>query len=375
MSCLGLAVQLVQSRAYFRSGEGVGLSHCTPRVLYNVYPPDWTNKCSRRFSGSFLASFRINFSVAGYRYYYYCFRLKMSHPSEDYPVLVTSITTGTSLPPAIVLLVVIVSIVGMLFLLLILWYFLSGRASQMAKVIQMQEEEELEKIEVLREGGGDQQASHCNNDGLLCVPRVNPACSPSIFSGGLVLDGVPGLGKGGTHGSAVVITNTLVHDKDSDKDQVEEGEEALELVSVDLDSPANDSQLEGQDDKGCHGYMRAHDFLSVRDATVYVSSLSLNVFSECQETPPAVDYLHVPLGGNSPNVSFRSAINTFHPNSSSLSTKSLTSTSKCSPVFKMQFAGQGSSALFPENKKYPLIDQVRLGKEQLDCSVKRGTEF
>lgn len=297
----------------------------------------------------------------------------MSSPSEDFsPVQVTSIlsTDTTALPPGLLLLVVIVAIVGMLFILLVLWYFISGRARQAAKMNYGEDVSWERSIEVLREDASVrfEQSSLCYQDrGLLVVPRLNPGCSPSIFSGGLTLDG--GLGSG-----EIELVTATVH-ANSNNEGLES--ETFVLESVDLDSPPDmEAQVaELTADENGKGTKNL-DYLLVKNSTVCTSSMSLNVFLDCQEETPKVASLQVSRGGNSPNVSFRSAINSIRPkNSHSLSTNSMMSTSQVSPVYKIQFAGQGTSSVLPQKKKDSLWTQEEHCKVTLNHSIERGTEF
>jgi len=310
----------------------------------------------------------------------------MSIPSEDYPaVKFSSLAVGTALPPAIVLLVVIVSIVGLLLALLILWYFLSGRAREVAKMTQLQEVEGLDEFtvrEVLREEDVSDHQSSVRTAGLLEVPRYrgNPPVSPSIFSTGIVLlEEVPK--KEIT--TAVVSVSGNVDTADTcrvmDKCEINISEEAFELESIDLDSPPLANQLEGQVEVEETWEEQKHNFLAVQEASVYLSSTSLNVFQDNQYDGGLL-VPSVGVAGSVSDVSFRSAKNTLRTRSSSCSPVSrfssqlLDSKNRSPPVFRIKFEDQGSTKFLP-CKKNALWDKDISDRLMLDCSVQMGTEF
>jgi len=288
--------------------------------------------------------------------------------SEDHsPVRVTSIlSTDSALPPGLLLLVVLVSVVGLLFILLVVWYFLSGKAKQNAKLNLVEMEESFEgNIEVLREvGAGEfEQASLPYQDGgHLVVPRLNPSCSPSIFSGGLVMDN--GLVNGG---ESEIVTATVHANANTGAVKSKTCRVACQMVSVDLDSPP-DMELEEE-----HADKRDKDCLLVKDSTAYTSSLSLNVFLDCRDETQVGGHLQVPADVNSPNLSFRSAINSLRPKIRSPSTTSIMSISLVSPVYKIQFPDHDAASVVLQKKKDPLLDQE--SRATLSQSIEIGTEF
>jgi len=258
----------------------------------------------------------------------------MSDPSEDYStVLVSSVST---LPPGLVLIVAVVSIVGLVLLFLVACYYFSGRGGKVSNMTQMKEEEgvEEEEMEVIREDGAyhNYSRSHCvDSPDLLVVPKVNKGRSPNIFE---VSD------DDFTKDTVGVTIETENCDCDQENDQIGD------LNFEDIICPPSIGS-EKLDDKE----VEKEGLQSVKENTMYVSSLSLNLFSDCLEMS-AEDCLSLIPGTNSPTLSFRSAITTVHFNSylnasyintSFESAWSLGSSATNTPVCKMKFGCDSSN--------------------------------
>jgi len=301
----------------------------------------------------------------------------MSDISEGYlnpPVLVSS---NTPLAPRIVILIAIVSIIGVLLMILIVYYFLFGRGSKIPKMTQIKKEVGIDKeMEVFREDGAYQNYSQCiDGPGMLAVPIVNPGRSPNIFEtvDEINSDEVPKLKE------IVIVAKETCDESDSDEYRTNSVNVVIEFEDNEC-PPVIDIEEVDKD-----GDNRHEDLQSVKENTMYVSSLSLNMFSDCLEMSAEDCIALLPGGAASPSLSFQSAvtattqtqfnhsyINASYINSSFGSTWSLGSSAMNTPVCRLKFSREDSSVLLHGGKD-SLCDNGSLCR--FEYSLEKGAEF
>ena len=249
-------------------------------------------------------------------------------------------TDSSLIPPGVTVFLVILTITVVLILGILMWYFLSGRAQEVSKLknIEMQSlvsDKSIEKLRKTHPQDDQEYGDVCQTTSHLEVVRHMPRRSPSIFAGEKL---IPHSQLSGSLSSKVKSPDRIDGFRTTSKigstymtlDQEKVTRDSIDLSGV--------SRLFDELDDSCiYGSVNSADFQCPEEYDEVTSTLSMNLFYDCNGNDIESFYSPQLTEGCSPSYSFRSVVDSIYTEMCSDSDESPVSAGRITPMVRLQF--------------------------------------
>jgi len=275
-----------------------------------------------------------------------------------------------SIPPGVTVFLVILTITVLLLVGILMWYFLSGRAREVSKLknIEMQSLVSEKSIEKLRKSHPQEDQDYSDkimsqSTSHLEVLRPIPRRSPSIFAGEKLFPQSQLSGSLSSKEKSPDRVDSFETVSKVRRTSMASAQVKISRDSIDLSGVGR--LFDELDDSHMFGSVNSTDFQCPEEYDEVISTLSMNVFYDCNGNDIESFYSPQLTERCSPSHSFRSVVDSIHTEMSSDSVGSPVSAGRITPMVRLQFE---------DIQHYQPWDRPKKSKKALCAEVENDVE-